>query len=294
MTTQAKKIHIIINPVSGTTRKKLVAEKAKEILDPERFDIQVDFTEYAGHGFELASKAAADGVDYVVAVGGDGTVNEIGRALLNTDCAMGIIPLGSGNGLARDLHISTNLEKALSIINKEKVITMDYGKANDNIFFCTCGVGFDAQVAGKIKGLKDRGLKMYMETMTTTFFKYHPEEYEIVTPQGTIRDNFFLVTCANTGQYGYNAYIAPHADVQDGQLSISILKPLNILDTPILGLQMFSRTLDKNKKLISFKTNEITIKRASRGLMHIDGDALIMDKDIHVRIYPKGLKVLVP
>lgn len=294
MTTQAKKIHIIINPVSGTTRKKHVADKAKEILDPERFDIEVNLTEYSGHGFELAAKAVADGANYVVAVGGDGTVNEIGRALLNTDCALGIIPLGSGNGLARDLHISTNLEKALSIINDEKVITMDYGKANDRIFFCTCGVGFDALVAGKIKGLKDRGLKMYMETMTTTFFKYNPEVYEVVTPQGTIRDKFFLVTCANTGQYGYNAYIAPHADVQDGQLSISILKPLNLLDTPILGLQMFSKTLEKNKKLIAFKTSEITIRRTSAGLMHLDGDAFIMDKDIHVRIYPKGLKVLVP
>lgn len=294
MTTQAKKIHIIINPVSGTTRKKQVAERAKELLAPERFDIEVNMTEYAGHGFEIASQAVANGADYVVAVGGDGTVNEVGRALLNTDCAMGIIPLGSGNGLARDLHISTNLDKALSIINNEKVITMDYGKANDKIFFCTCGVGFDAQVAGKIKGLKDRGLKMYMETMTTTFFKYHPEVYEVVTPQGTIRDTFFLVTCANTGQYGYNAYIAPHADVQDGKLSISILKPLNLLDTPILGLQMFSKTLEKNKKLIAFKTSEITIKRACRGLIHLDGDALIMDKDIHVKIYPKGLKVLVP
>lgn len=294
MTTQAKKIHIIINPVSGTTRKKQVAERAKELLAPERFDIEVNMTEYAGHGFEIASQAVANGADYVVAVGGDGTVNEVGRALLNTDCAMGIIPLGSGNGLARDLHISTNLDKALSIINNEKVITMDYGKANDKIFFCTCGVGFDAQVAGKIKGLKDRGLKMYMETMTTTFFKYHPEVYEVVTPQGTIRDTFFLVTCANTGQYGYNAYIAPHADVQDGKLSISILKPLSLLDTPILGLQMFSKTLEKNKKLIAFKTSEITIKRACRGLIHLDGDALIMDKDIHVKIYPKGLKVLVP
>lgn len=294
MTTQRKKILIIINPVSGTTRKKEVAIKANECLDPNQFDVKFATTEYAGHGYELALEAVKNNTDYVVAVGGDGTVNEIGKALLHSNTAMGIIPLGSGNGLARDLNISTNINKALAIISKEHTITIDYGVANDKVFFCACGVGFDAMVAYKVKGLSKRGFKMYMEKMTTTFFEYVPEKYEVITDEQTFSGDYFLITCANAGQYGYNAYIAPHANIQDGLLSISILKPLHLIDTPILGLQMFQKTLEDNKNLIAFNTKEITIKRSNNGPMHLDGDGFITDKDINVKICPKGLKILVP
>lgn len=289
-----KDIYFIVNPVSGTTNKSKIPEKAAAILDSSRFNIHIKKTEYAGHGYELAREAAADGIDYVIAVGGDGTVNEVGRGLLNSDTAMGIIPLGSGNGLARDLGISTNVKKAMSIINHENVIVMDYAKANDRIFFCTCGVGFDAIVADKIAGSKNRGFRMYMQKMLSTFFTRKPDTYEVIYPDGTIKQQMFLVTCANTGQYGYNAYIAPHADVQDGMLDVTILKPLNLLNVPKIGIQMFKKTLYKNKKMIGLTTNEVTIRREKEGPMHLDGDSYTMGKEIHVQIIPKGLKMLVP
>lgn len=289
-----KDIYFIVNPVSGTTNKSNIPEQAKTILDSSRFNFQIKRTEYAGHGYELARQAAADGIDYVIAVGGDGTVNEVGRGLINSDTAMGIIPLGSGNGLARDLGISTNVKKAMSFLNQEKVIVMDYAKANDRIFFCTCGIGFDAIVADKVAGSKNRGFLMYLQKMISTFFTRKPDTYKIIYPEGTIEQQMFLVTCANTGQYGYNAYIAPHADVQDGLLDITILKPINLLNVPKIGIQMFKKTLYKNKKMIGIKTNEVTISRDKEGPMHLDGDSYIMGKEIHVQIIPKGLKMLVP
>lgn len=289
-----KDIYFIVNPVSGTTNKSNIPEQAKTILDSSRFNFQIKRTEYAGHGYELARQAAADGIDYVIAVGGDGTVNEVGRGLINSDTAMGIIPLGSGNGLARDLGISTNVKKAMSVLNQEKVIIMDYAKANDRIFFCTCGIGFDAIVADKVAGSKNRGFLMYLQKMISTFFTRKPDTYKIIYPEGTIEQQMFLVTCANTGQYGYNAYIAPHADVQDGLLDITILKPINILNVPKIGIQMFKKTLYKNKKMIGIKTNDVTISRDKEGPMHLDGDSYIMGKEIHVQIIPKGLKMLVP
>lgn len=289
-----KDIYFIVNPVSGTTNKSNIAEQAKTILDSSRFNFQIKRTEYAGHGYELARQAATDGIDYVIAVGGDGTVNEVGRGLINSDTAMGIIPLGSGNGLARDLGISTNVKKAMSVLNQEKVIVMDYAKANDRIFFCTCGIGFDAIVADKVAGSKNRGFLMYLQKMISTFFTRKPDTYKIIYPEGIIEQQMFLVTCANTGQYGYNAYIAPHADVQDGLLDITILKPINLLNVPKIGIQMFKKTLYKNKKMIGIKTNEVTISRDKEGPMHLDGDSYIMGKEIHVQIILKGLKMLVP
>lgn len=294
MTRGKKKIYIIVNPVSGVSNKKNIETKVNSILDKDKFDIKILKTEYAGHGYELARQAALDGIDYVVAVGGDGTVNEIGRGIMNTDTTMGIIPLGSGNGLARDLHISRNVDKALQIINEGYTIEMDYGMANDRTFFCTCGIGFDADVAYKVAEKKNRGLMMYLREMTDIFFKKDPENYEVNSPEGNYKGDMFLVTCANTGQYGYGAYIAPHADVQDGLLAVSMLSPITLMNVPKIAVQMFNRTLDKNNKLTELLTPEVHIKRKTDGPMHLDGDSYIEGKEIHVRIIPKGLKVIVP
>lgn len=291
-----KKIYIIVNPVSGKSKQKKqkLSEYAFSSLDPHQYDVHFMFTGYAGHAHEIALAAAKDKVDCVIAVGGDGTVNEVASGLIGSDTVLGIIPLGSGNGLARDLQIPTNPEKALEVLAEGNVIEMDYGIANDHIFFCTCGVGFDATVAYKVNGKKSRGFLMYMKEMTDIFFKQKPQTYELIYPGGKIKDQMFLVTCANAGQYGYNAYIAPHADVQDGLFDIAVLHPINLLNVPKIGAQMFAKNIDDNKKMTAFRTNEITIIREHDGPMHLDGDALKMGKEINIRVVPKGLKVLVP
>lgn len=289
-----KKIFVIINPKSGTSRKQNLPELIHEHLDADRFDIHIRMTEYAGHGIEIAKEAVEENADYVVAVGGDGTVNEIGRSLVGSDTTLGIIPLGSGNGLGRDLNIPLTAKKALMVIAEENIISIDYGKANGHIFFCTCGVGFDAIVAECSKGNKKRGMFMYFKNMIETFFQQKPQDYEIICPEGTIKDKAFVVACANASQYGYNAHIAPHADIQDGLMNITILKPLSIIDLPQTSIQLLTRTLDDNKKMVELVTREATIKRQEEGLMHIDGDPLHVGKEIHVEIIPLGLKVLVP
>jgi YegS/Rv2252/BmrU family lipid kinase len=292
--TRKKKIYAIINPASGTSKKQDLPHKIAEKFDARKFDVHIFVTGYAGHGYEIAKQAIADKAKYVIAVGGDGTVNEIAGALVNSDIALGIIPMGSGNGLGRDLNIPIDFEKALNVITEENIIDIDYGKVNDKIFFCTCGMGFDAEVAAKASGKKSRGSFMYFKNMLETFFRQKPERYEIICPQGTIEDKAFVVTCANASQYGYNAHIAPHADIQDGMMNIAILKPLTMLDIPQTSLQLFTKKIGENSKMTELITNKATIRREREGLIHIDGDPIKMGTEINVEIIPLGLKVLVP
>lgn len=295
MVQQKKKIYVIINPKSGTSSKQNIPHKIAESFDAHKFDVHIFITGYAGHGSEIAQQAIADKVDYVIAVGGDGTVNEVASTLVDSDTCLGIIPLGSGNGLGRDLNIPTDAKKAMEVILEENIISIDYGIINnERIFFCTCGLGFDAEVAAKSSGKKNRGTLMYLKNMLEIFFKQKPHTYEIICPEGTIKDEAFVVTCANATQYGYNAHIAPHADIQDGLMNVAILKPLSILDVPQTSLQLFTKKIDENNKMIQLITNEVTIKRSKEGLMHIDGDPVKMGKEINVKIIKQGLKVLVP
>lgn len=289
-----KEVYVIINPVSGTSSKQNLPNKIAAAFDQRKFNVHIFITGYAGHGSEIARNAIENKVDYVIAVGGDGTVNEVGGTLVDSDTALGIIPMGSGNGLGRDLNIPTDAKKALDIILEENVVRIDYGKANGKAFFCTCGVGFDALVAEKVAGQKIRGSLMYFKNVLESFIEQKPETYEIICPEGTIKDKAFVVTCANASQYGYNAHIAPHADIQDGLMNISILKPLSILDVPQTSIQLFTKKLDENKNMVEMMTKKVTIKREHEGIMHIDGDPIQAGKEIHVEIVPKGLKVLVP
>lgn len=290
-----KTVYIIINPKSGTSGKQSLPHKIMEKLDARKFTVHIFITGYAGHGSELAREAVERKVDYVIAIGGDGTVNEVGRELIHSDTALGIVPLGSGNGLGRDLGIPLNPAKALDIIAQEYVESIDYGKANDDIFFCTCGMGFDAEVANKVAGKKQRGTLMYFTSMLETFFKQKPQTYLVECPEGTIEQKAFVVTCANASQYGYNAHIAPHADIQDGKMDIAILQPLKLRDVPKTSMQLFASKIDKNSKMVGLTTNKVTITREKEGVMHIDGDAKkLTGRVLHVEIIPKGLKVLLP
>lgn len=291
---QKKTVYVIINPTSGTSSKGNIPIKITEMLDSKDFYIHFIFTGYAGHGYEIAKEAVTKKIDIVIAVGGDGTVNEVGRALIGTETILGIIPLGSGNGLARDLGISRNLTKAIEIIKKQNIKKIDYGVANNHVFFCTCGFGFDAEVAEKSIGKKTRGTLMYFKNMVNAFFQQEPKNYEIICEEGTIKTKAFVVTCANAAQYGYNAYIAPHANIQDGKMNLAILEPLGLTDVPLTSLQLFTKKIDQNKKMQQILTSKATIVREKAGIMHIDGDALLGPETIEVEIINQGLNVFVP
>lgn len=289
-----KQIIFIVNPISGTHGKENILRLIEERLDRSVYDYVIKKTEYAGHASELALEAARNQADIVVAIGGDGTVNEIGRSLVHTQTAMGIIPCGSGNGLARHLHIPLEPKGAIQVLNEGICTQMDYGKINDRLFFCTCGVGFDAFVSHKFANSGKRGLLTYLENTLHESLTYRPETYEIENESGSVKYKAFLIACANASQYGNNAYITPRATLDDGLLDVTILEPFTVLDVPSLSFQLFNKTIDQNSRIKTFQCKSLRIHRSKPGVVHFDGDPMMAGEDIEVSIVQRELKVIVP
>ena len=288
-----RNIVFIINPISGTQSKDEMPKLIADNLNESRFHYEVRFTEYAGHAAEIARQCAADGIDIVVAVGGDGTINEVARSLVHTDTALGIIPCGSGNGLARHLCIPMDAVKAIQIINNCQIESFDYGVINDLPFFCTCGMGFDAFVSQKFAEAGKRGPITYVENVLREGLKYEPETYEIQDEQGLTRAKAFLISCANASQYGNNAYIAPQASMSDGLLDVIIMEPFDVIEAPQISIEMFNKTLDKNSKIKTFRCQKLHIHRKQAGVIHFDGDPVMTDADVDIELKPKGIRVVV-
>lgn len=290
-----KRVLAIINPISGIRPKHNIPSLINNTLDKTRFEVDIVFTEYAGHATELAQKAVEMGTDYVLAIGGDGTINETAKALIHTDTALGIIPLGSGNGLARHLHIPLDSQRALRVINEENITTIDYCLANEHIFFCTAGIGFDAWISKKFSEDKHRGGLVYIKNVLAEYLKYKPKSYKLILNNGTtVEQKAFLIACANASQYGNNAYIAPGANMQDSLMDITILKPFNYLEAPQLAVQLFTKQLPNNSKILSLRDSTLIIEFEGKEVMHIDGEPIWMDSHIEVKTIPAGLKILTP
>ena len=233
-------ILFIMNPISGTDNKSSVPKHIEETLDKNVFDYSIKETEYSGHAYEIAKAAAKKGFDFVIAVGGDGTVNEVGRALTHTNTAMGIIPCGSGNGLARHLMIPLDIKKSIEIINKRTIHKLDYGMINDYPFFCTCGMGFDAYISMKFAKAGKRGAVTYLENILREGVKYKAEKYIVECEGESLECRAFLISCANASQYGNNAYIAPQASMSDGLMDVIIMEPFDILEASRISIEMFN------------------------------------------------------
>ncbi|GBU06762.1 phosphatidylglycerol kinase [Bacteroidales bacterium] len=289
-----KNIVLIINPISGTSSKEKIPSLAAELFSPSSFNLSIVYTEYGGHASALTKEAIDKGAHYIVAVGGDGTVNEVARAMVHSDAALGIIPLGSGNGLARELRVPLDIRKSMEVIAKENVICIDYCKANEHIFFCTCGFGFDASVSERFSGEKNRGSIAYIKSVIKEYVSFRPETYEFAFDEGLVKEKAFLVTFANASQYGNNAFIAPKANIQDGKMDVAVISPINPLEAGPLAIQLFAKQIDKNNKVNYYQTSALTIRREKAGVMHIDGDPVQMGSEIHVQTIASGLKVIAP
>ncbi|MDO5447725.1 MAG: YegS/Rv2252/BmrU family lipid kinase [Prevotellaceae bacterium] len=288
-----KKIRFIINPISGNGKKKGLTSLIAKTLDLDKFECSICYTEYGGHASKLAKEAAEEGIDIVVAVGGDGTVNEVARSIVHTDTAIAIVPYGSGNGLARHLRIPINARKSIQIINECEIHKLDYGKINGIPFFCTCGMGFDALVSRKFADAGKRGAASYVESAFNEVVKYKPETYEIEDETGKMSYKAFLITCANASQWGNNAFIAPHASMSDGQMDVIIVEPFNAIDVPEMWLQLYSKSIDRNSKIKTFRSRKIHIRRSMPGVIHFDGDPTMTSQDVTVEMIPKGINVVV-
>ena len=287
-----KSIVFIINPISGTHSKDEIPALIETRLDHEHYDYEIQLTGYAGHATEIARNCVARGIDAVVAVGGDGTVNEVARALTHSETALGIIPCGSGNGLARHLCIPMDAKKAIDIINACNIELFDYGVINDLPFFCTCGMGFDAFISLKFAEAGKRGPITYVENVLKEGLKYKPETYQVESDDGAHRYKAFLIACANASQYGNNAYIAPGATMKDGQMDVIIMEPFDALEAPQIAADLFMKTLPNNSKIKTFRTRHLHIHREEPGAIHFDGDPIMTGTDVDVHIEPQGIHIL--
>jgi diacylglycerol kinase (ATP) len=288
------KIGFIINPKSGTNKKQNLPDLILDHIDKSRFQADFFFTKCAGHATELAKDLMEKNYKRIVAAGGDGTVNEVAKALINTDIEFGILPCGSGNGLSRFLKIPMKLKEAIDLQNKGSILKIDYGTINENPFFCTCGVGFDAHIGNKFAQSQSRGFLTYIKETIAAFFQYRPKKYKINVDGEKLKTRAFLVTVANAGQYGNDVYIAPQADITDGMLDLCILTPFPKHKAFHMGYRLFNKTMDQCSYIKVRKGQAITIKRKKKGEVHLDGEPAIMGKKLKIAIVEKGLNVIVP
>lgn len=275
----------IVNPISGRRRKSLITSFL------EKKGYKVIYTEYAGHAETLAREASEK---VIVAVGGDGTVNEVARGIIGTDKVLGIIPCGSGDGLALHLGISRYYKRAVKTIEHGKIMSIDSALINGKAFFSVCGVGFDAVVSERFAHSGKRGLLNYIEHGLKTWKEYVPEKYIINIDGEQWENDAALITVGNSSQWGNNAKIAPLADINDGLLDVTIVDMFGATDLPSLSYLLMTGRLDHNQKVHCHRGKHITISRNVTGPAHADGDWFNAGKELDIRIVPESLKVIVP
>lgn len=288
------KVMLIVNPISGTIGKQQIAQTASQLLCDAGFMVDLRYTNAPRHAVELSAEAVERKYSAVIAVGGDGTVNETARSLCQTDVPLGIIPTGSGNGLARHLGIPIDVEEALKIIIEGNIIDSDYGTVNGHPFFCTFGVGFDAAVSHNFANQQRRGLMTYLKSGFEELLHYDAETYTISANGNLLTEKAFAITCCNASQYGNNAYIAPEASLVDGLLDIIIIHQGNPINTALVGVDLLTGYINKNTLIHALKAPSAVIYRKSEGLAHIDGEPTILDDIIEVKCHSKGLKIFAP
>ena len=290
-----QRIAFIMNPISGTKSKENVWAYIGEVFGLlSDYELTMYTTCCAGDGYKQALYFAEQGFDIVVAIGGDGTINEVARGLMHSNTVLGIVPMGSGNGLARHLHIPINYKKAIEALKAGKIKLIDAGEINGRTFFTTAGVGFDALIGNLFNTRGKRGLFNYLGLSTKKLLHYTPREYRIEIDGQRFDRRAFLITVANASQWGNNAYIAPLAHVSDGWLDVVILNAYTILNAPSVVARLFTKSLHKAWSTDTFKGKHIRIIRTKEEYVHFDGESAIMGREIEVKIIPAVLKVLVP
>ncbi|WP_134089528.1 diacylglycerol kinase family protein [Olivibacter sp. XZL3] len=287
-----KRIQFLINPISGGKSKKGFEMLAKRHLNLDLFDASFKVTERANHASELTKQAIQEHVDLVVAVGGDGTINEIAKELLNTPIPLAIVPEGSGNGLARYLGISTDVSQAIAKINKGDIITIDSGLVNGKAFFNVAGMGFDALISDRFAENMTRGPVGYLRIVLNEISKYKAEYYTIHIDGKELQREAFMISIANSPQYGNNAYIAPGASVDDGLLDVCIIKQFPMIQFPLMIYHLFSRTAHQSEYVEIIKGKHIIIERPKSGPVHLDGEPLTLDKKLSIEVLPSSLNVV--
>lgn len=267
-----KKIFLIINKYAGHKEGDKAVEVVIPFLQKNGSIVEYAFTQHPGHATELAQKAAEDGFNLVVAVGGDGTVNEVAQGLIGTNTPMGIIPMGSGNGLARELRISMNMRKARQTLLNGADLQIDVCRMNSQRFLCTSGIGFDAQIAHKMSTASSRGFLRYIQLVVHESIFYKPLNVKMKIDGKPVIESVFLITFANATQFGNNAFIAPAASMTDGLIDVIVVKPFNKIWLPVFGLALFTKIIPKLPFVECFKAKQIELELADTSIFHFDGE----------------------
>lgn len=293
-TDNSRRAMLIINPISGTGSKEGVEELARKRLGEVGIEVETRFTGARGDATRIASEATTRGFRSVLACGGDGTINETARALCGTPTTLGILPAGSGNGLARHVGVPVDIAKALDIIADGNVMQADYGTTNGNPFFCTFGLGFDAAVSHRFARQSRRGVLSYIKSTLEEYLRFRPQTYTISANGKLLTEKAFLIAVCNASQWGNNAYIAPDASITDGLLDIVVVHSGTPIDAAVMGMDIFTGFISKNTMVRAFRAPAAVIYRNAPGEAHIDGEPVSMGDILDVKCHRRALRIFAP
>jgi diacylglycerol kinase (ATP) len=287
-----KKALFIINPVSGGKKKDKVPALIKQHLDSSVFDYDIVYSTKETP-ISQVSKEASKTCDIIVAVGGDGTVNEAASAIAGSDKVLGIIPFGSGNGLARFLKIPLDTAQAIKNLSGGRIETIDSGKINNQWFFNMAGMGFDAHISEVFSHGKTRGFSQYFKSSLQEISKYKARKYNLVIDGHEYDREAFMLSFANSSQYGNNAHVSPNASLHDGLIDVCIIKQFPVYRLLEMGLRMLTKTSESSQFVEIIRGRHIKVKRDNADAVHLDGEPQIMGAEAEVVIIPNSLKVIV-
>jgi len=282
------KIRFIINPISGTGKQKGIEEHITKHLD----NFEIILTRKSGDAIRISKEAANENIDAVIAVGGDGTVNECLKGLVNTNTALGVIPCGSGNGFAYHIGMDRTIEKAVKQLKNTQIKQIDTCTANGVPFVNVAGIGFDAHISNLFTTLKIRGLINYLKIILKEL-NYKPQDYTIKYNDIERKVTAYMISCFNASQYGNDAIIAPMADIQDGLIDFVIVKDFPKWKIPLCLLKVITKKVHLSKYVEIIQCNKMTIT-GEDSLLHLDGEPFSTSNPIEVAILPKSLKILMP
>lgn len=289
----SREFAVIINPKSGTGKQKGIEQLLNKIATAKNIGLKIVYTEYAGHACTITAELR-DKIDTIIVVGGDGSVNEVGRTLIGSTTSLAIIPTGSGNGLARHLGYSMKPIKAIEQIFNGKKRLIDTGKFEEHVFLATAGLGFDAQIAHSFSRQKKRGFSSYIKTTRKELFNYIPFAYTIRSGDEELNEKAFMLSIANTPQFGNNFTVNPNAIDNDGLFNLTLIKPFPKYKIPVMLNRFFTRSINRSRYFQQSLNNEFFIE-TPHFYAHVDGEPIVLKTNrIEAKLVPKSLNVIVP
>ncbi|UUF12904.1 MULTISPECIES: diacylglycerol/lipid kinase family protein [Flavobacterium] len=289
-------IHFIINPISGSGKHNLSASYILSQFPKDKYKIEVDYTNQKKHAIELTKTAIAQNPDYIIACGGDGTINEVASSLIGTSIKLGIVPVGSGNGLASNLNIPRDFDKAIAIIKKGHATAMDVGQVNDKYFFSNMGIGIDALIIKKYERAGKRTLPAYIKAAMSSSLEFKTQKTIVHFDNQMLEINPLMLFISNSNEMGYNMSLTPKASLQDGLLDMIVIPKLSFLEKIMLGFNVLRNSIEKFKKAQHFLVKEIQIEMPSKIFIdsQIDGEQHnLKTNKLNIKILPGALNVLV-